>query len=105
MHSKVASLAIVIAVCLIHFSYVDFRYRHRGSVMWFWLAGPAPTTLWISRGAILACFVVALATLYFGVNVAEVVAMIVLLVVHIATLIVVEVREEDWVPPPPPPEE
>jgi hypothetical protein len=105
MHSKAASLAIVIAVCLIHFSYVDFRYRHRGSVMWFWLAGPASTMLWVSRAAIVACLAVALGTLYFGVNVGEVAAMVALLVVHIATLIVVEVREDDWVPPGPPPEE
>jgi amino acid transporter len=102
MHSKVASLAIVVAICLIHFSYVDFRYRHRGSVLWFWLAGPAPLLLWISRAAIVLCLLVAISGLFFGVTVVSAVIMVVLVLVHIITLIVVEVREDDWVPPGPP---
>ena len=102
MHSKVASLAIVIAICLIHFSYVDFRYRHRGSVLWFWLAGPAPLLLWISRAAVAACLLVAISGLLFGVTLVSAVIMVVLILVHIVTLILVEMREDDWVPPGPP---
>ena len=104
MHSKVASLAIVVAICLIHFSYVDFRYRHRGSVLWFWLAGPAPMLLWISRAAIALCLLVAISGLFLGVTLVSAVIMAVLVLVHIVTLILVEVREDDWVPPGPPPE-
>ena len=104
MHSKAASVAIVVAICLIHFSYVDFRYRHRGSVLWFWLAGPAPMLLWISRAAIAICLLVAISGLFLGVTLVSAVIMAVLVLVHIVTLILVEVREDDWVPPGPPPE-
>jgi hypothetical protein len=104
MHSKAVTLAIFIAVCLIHFSYVDFRFRHRGSVMWFWLMAPAPKFLWISRAAVAAALLVAITTAFVGVSLAAAIVMVSLIVVHIATLIVVEVREEDWPPPTVPPE-
>jgi hypothetical protein len=104
MNSKAATLAIVIAVCLIHFSYVDFRFRHRGSVMWFWLVAPAPRLLWVSRAAVAAALVVAISTAFVGVGRVAAILMVGLLVVHIVTLIIVEVREEDWTPPSIPPQ-
>jgi hypothetical protein len=104
MHSKVVSLAIVIALGLIHFSYVDFRFRHRGSVMWFWLMTPASRFLWVSRAAVAAAFVVAIATAFVGVGLTAAILLVGLLVIHIATLIAVEVREEDWPPTAIPPE-
>lgn len=104
MHSTTATLAIVIAVCLIHFSYVDFRFRHRGSVMWFWLAGPAPTMLWISRAAILICLLTAILTAFVGISLVAAILMVALVLIHIVTLIVVEVREDEWPPPSTPPE-
>ena len=104
MHSKAVSLAILIAVCLLHFSYVDFRFRHRGSVMWFWLMAPATTLLWVSRAAVAAALIVAIATAFVGVSLAAAILMVSLILVHIVTLIVVEVREEDWPPPTVPPE-
>jgi hypothetical protein len=91
-------------VGLIHFSYVDFRFRHRGSVMWFWLAGPAPVLLWVSRGAVAAALLVAIATAFAGVSLAAAIVMVGLILVHIVTLIIVEVREEHWTPPTIPPE-
>lgn len=99
MHSKAASLAIIVAICLIHFSYVDFRYRHRGSVLWFWLAGPAPLLLWISRAAIALCLLVAISGLFLGVTLVSAVIMVVLVLVHIITLIIVEIHEERLPPP------
>ena len=29
MHSKLITLAMVVSIALIHFSYVDFRFRYR----------------------------------------------------------------------------
>jgi hypothetical protein len=104
MTRLVLTLAIVLAVCLIHFAYVDFRFRHRGSVMWFWLAGPAPGLLWVSRAAIAACFVIAVASAFTGVGAAIATILVILMLVHIVTLFVVEKREEKWAPPPVPPE-
>jgi hypothetical protein len=47
---------------------------------------------------------VAIATAFVGVSLAAAILMVSLILVHIATLIVVEVREEDWPPPTVPPE-
>ena len=99
MHSVTASFAIIVAVCLIHFSYADFRFRHRGGVMWFWLVSPAPFLLWTSRGAALATLLVAAATAFIGVSLVTAIFIAGLLLIHIGTLIVVEIREESWVPP------
>jgi hypothetical protein len=104
MNSKAVTLAVVLAVCLIHFSYVDFRFRHRGSVMWFWLVAPAPKLMWVSRAAVAAALIVAIATAFVGVSLVAAILMVALLLVHIVTLIIVEVREEDWTPPAIPPD-
>jgi len=104
MNRLILTLAMVVAVCLIHFAYVDFRFRHRGSVMWFWLAGPAPALLWVSRAAIATCVVLAVATAFTGLGWAIATMLVVLMLVHIITLFIAEKREEKWAPPPVPPE-
>lgn len=104
MQSKAITLAILIAVCLIHFSYVDFRFRHRGSIMWFWLMLPAPPLLWVSRAAVAAALIAAISTAFVGVSLSGAIVMVGLLLIHIVTLIIVEVREQDWPPPTIPPE-
>ena len=53
MQSLVISLAIVVAGLLIHFSYIDFRFRYRGGIGWFWLQRPALPLIWLSRAAII----------------------------------------------------
>jgi hypothetical protein len=42
MKSPTVTFVILLAVVLLHYSYVDFRFRHRDGVLWFWLANPAP---------------------------------------------------------------
>lgn len=58
MHSISYTIAIVIAVVLIHVSYVDFRFRYREGLLWFWLMRPAPPIMWVARataiGAVIA---------------------------------------------------
>ena len=36
---------------LIHFSYVDFRFRYREGMLWFWMLNPAPPLMWASRAS------------------------------------------------------
>lgn len=100
MHQLTVTIAIVIALCLTHFSYVDFRFRHRGSVLWFWLAQPAPPLLIVSRLAIALCLLSAIAIAFIGASKLMAIVIFCLLLIHIVTLIIVEIREEDWAPPP-----
>ena len=72
MHQLTVTIAIVIALCLTHFSYVDFRFRHRGSVMWFWLARPAPPLLMrIEAGHRRFASLSAIATAFIGAGQAD----------------------------------
>lgn len=93
MHGTVIALAMVVAVALIHFSYVDFRFRYRDGMLWFWLLNPAPPLMWIGRATFVAAVLVAIATPFFGAveTFAYVVAGIMGL--HILTLILLEVLE------------
>jgi hypothetical protein len=93
MHSILITLAIFAAVALIHFSYVDFRFRHRDGFWWYWLLNPAPPLMWVSRAAIVAALIAALSVKFVGTG--EVLAFVVvgLLVLHIVTLILLEVLE------------
>lgn len=104
MHPVAVTLAILLVIGLVHFSYVDFRFRHRGSILWFWLAWPAPGLLLVSRAAMALCFLGALATLFIGASKLIAILLVALMLVHIVTLIIIEWREErgDWPPPPPP---
>jgi hypothetical protein len=95
MHHLTVTFAVLVALFLVHFSYVDFRFRHRGSVLWFWLARPAPPLLWVSRAAVLLALVSAVATSVIGDTMVMGVVIAGLMVIHIATLIVVEIREEN----------
>jgi hypothetical protein len=47
---------------------------------------------------------VAISGLFLGVTLISAVVMVALVLVHIITLILVEMREDDWVPPGPPPQ-
>ena len=93
MQAIVIALAMVVAVALIHFSYVDFRFRYREGIAWFWLLNPAPPMMWVARGAVVAALIAALVTPFFAP--AETAAYIVagLVGLHIASLILLEVLE------------
>jgi hypothetical protein len=92
MQSIAITLGIVVAVCLIHYSYVDFRFRHVDGVLWFWLSNPAPFLLWAARAVIGAAVLLAFATYFIGITkpVAFILGGLVLL--HIAILITIEIR-------------
>ena len=93
MQSILITLAIFAAIALIHFSYVDFRFRHRDGFRWYWLLSPAPPLMWVSRVAIIAALVGALAVGFIGTT--ETVAWVLagLMLVHVVSLILLEVLE------------
>jgi hypothetical protein len=93
MHRIVITLAIVAALALIHFSYVDFRFRHRDGIRWYWLLSPAPPLMWVSRGAIIAAFIAALSVAYFGTSITMAVILGGLVLLHIVSLVLVEILE------------
>lgn len=87
------TLAVFAAVALIHFSYVDFRFRHRDGMWWYWMLKPAPPLMWVSRAAIVAALIACLAIKLIGVN--ELMAFVIggLVLLHIGSLILVEILE------------
>jgi hypothetical protein len=93
MRALVITIVVLISVGLVHYSYVDFRFRARDGVLWFWLMNPAPTLVWISRGAIAAAAVAALSIMAFGAILPIAIAIVALLIVHIASLVLLEIRE------------
>lgn len=86
-------IVVLISVGLVHYSYVDFRFRSRDGVLWFWLMNPAPPLVWVSRGAIAAAALAALSIIAFGPVLPVAIVIVVLLIVHIAALVMLEMRE------------
>jgi hypothetical protein len=60
MHVILITLVIVVVVVLIHISYVDFRFRYRDGLTWFWMLNPAPPLMWVARASIVGAVLVAL---------------------------------------------
>lgn len=93
MQSLVITLAIVVAVVLIHFSYIDFRFRYRGGIGWFWFLRPAPILIWLSRGAITTALLLALSAPLTGLGKSFGFLLATFLALHIVSLVLVELRE------------
>ena len=93
MQSFVITFAIVLAVVLIHFSYVDFRFRYRGGAWWFWLLRPAPPLIWLSRAAIVIALILALSAPLTGLGKSFGFLLATFLALHIVSLVLVELRE------------
>ena len=93
MHVTVIAFAMVVAVALIHFSYVDFRFRYRDGILWFWRLNPAPPLMWIARATVVAALLVAIAAPFTGK--VQTFAYIVggIMGLHIISLILLEVLE------------
>jgi len=93
MHSVLITLAILAAVVLIHVSYVDFRFRYREGLLWFWLLNPAPPLMWIGRATMVAVLLVALAAPFIGIGATFASLLGGLMVAHIVSLVLLEVLE------------
>jgi hypothetical protein len=93
MQSILITLAIVVAVVLIHISYVDFRFRYRDGLLWFWMLNPAPPLMWVARGSIVAAVLVAFSAAYFGATKTFAIVLGVMMALHIVSLVLLEVLE------------
>ncbi len=93
MHSILITLAIVVAVVLIHVSYVDFRFRYRDGLLWFWMLNPAPPLMWVARVSIIGTVLVALSAPFVDIGKTFAVALGVIMALHIISLILLEVLE------------
>jgi hypothetical protein len=93
MHSILITLALVVAVALIHFSYVDFRFRYRDGILWFWLLNPAPPLMWLARATIVAALLIALSAPFVGTSETFAYVLGGVLALHIVSLILLEVLE------------
>jgi hypothetical protein len=93
MHSVLITLAIVVALALIHFSYVDFRFRYRDGMLWFWLLNPAPPMMWVARATIVLALLVGLSAPFVGVNKTFALVLGGLMAAHIVSLILLEVLQ------------
>ena len=93
MHTALITIALVVAVALIHFSYVDFRFRYRDGILWFWLLRPAPPLMWLARGTVVAAVLVALSAPFVGTSGTFAYVLGGIMVLHIVSLILLEVLE------------
>lgn len=93
MHSIVITVAILAAIVLIHFAYVDFRFRYRDGMLWFWMLNPAPPLMWLARGTVVAALIAALFVPFVGAT--ETMGWVIggLMGLHIVSLILLEVLE------------
>jgi len=93
MENWLTIATVFIAVALIHFSYVDFRFRYRDGIGWFWRLSPAPLLMWLGRLTVIAALIVALAGTFIGTNKTYLVVIGALMVAHLICLILLEVLE------------
>ncbi|HVU29888.1 MAG TPA: hypothetical protein VHE36_05755 [Sphingomicrobium sp.] len=93
MNSVLITIAATLSVVLIHFSIVDFRFRYRDGLLWFWLVKPASAMMWIARGSLLAALVAALSGLIVGTTITYVVVVGAVLLLHVASLVLFELLE------------
>jgi len=86
MNKHLICASVVIVLALLHYSYLDWRARTRGGVLWFWTAWEKPLLLKISNLAVLAAFAVAFALFVIGVNELIVLAVAALFILHVVTM-------------------
>ena len=93
MRTALITVALVVAVALIHFSYVDFRFRYRDGILWFWLLNPAPPLMWLARGSVVVALLVALSAPFVGTSATFAYVLGGIMGLHIVSLILLEVLE------------
>ena len=93
MHVILITLATAAAIALIHFSYVDFRFRYRDGILWFWLLNPAPPLMWVARATVIIAILMALAIGLVGATKTYAYAIVAVMVLNIVSMILLEVLE------------
>jgi hypothetical protein len=93
MQSILIMLAVVAAIALIHFSYVDFRFRYRDGILWLWMLNPAPPLMWVARATVVAALIAALFIPFVGASATMGWVIGGLMALHILSLVLLEVLE------------
>lgn len=93
MKTILITFSVVTAILLLHWAYVDFRFRYREGILWFWLLNPAPPMMWIARGLMVAAVIFALCMYFIGANTTFMIILGGLLLLHFISLILLEVLE------------
>ncbi|HEY4070167.1 MAG TPA: hypothetical protein VGM04_01250 [Sphingomicrobium sp.] len=93
MHSILNTLAVVVAMALIHFSYVDFRFRYRDGFYWFWMLNPAPPLMWFARATIVVAILLAFSIPFVGLSKSFAIVLGGAMALHMVSLILLEVLE------------
>jgi hypothetical protein len=93
MNSILITIAIIVAIALIHISYIDFRFRYRNGMHWFWMLNPAPPMMWFARATIIAAILASLATPFIGLTKGFAIVLGAIVLLHFVSLILLEVLE------------
>jgi hypothetical protein len=93
MHNALITIAILVAVILIHLSYIDFRFRYRDGIVWFWMLNPAPPLMWAGRATIVAAVVFTVCGPFIGINETFALVLCGIMLLHLVMLILLEVLE------------
>jgi hypothetical protein len=93
MHTILIAIPTLLAILLIHFSYVDFRFRYRDGILWFWRLYPAPPMMWAGRLTIVAAVIAVLCAPLVGINRTFAYVLGGLMLLHLICLVLLEVLE------------
>lgn len=93
MQIALITFAILVAVVLVHWSYVDFRFRYRDGILWFWRLNPAPPLMWVGRVTIVVAIIFTLCGPLLGINETFALVLCGIMLLHIISLVLLEVLE------------
>ena len=93
MNDILITLVLVASIALIHFAYVDFRFRYRDGMQWYWMLNPAPALMWIGRGFFVAAVGFALCLHFFSDKAMFFWILGGLLVAHLVSMMLLELLE------------
>jgi hypothetical protein len=93
MKTFLITFGLIIALGLIHFAYVDFRFRYRDGVVWFWRLSPAPVLMWVGRALFVAAAIFAGCMVFMGASTTFFWILGGLVAAHIVSMILLEALE------------
>lgn len=88
----IIAFVTILVICLVHYSYADLRFRHRGGALALWLEPAAPPLVWIARLAMVIGLAGAISIAYFGPEKPVWIVIGVSMLIHFISLIVLETR-------------
>lgn len=93
MKTILITFGLLISLGLVHLAYVDFRFRYRDGIKWFWMLNPAPLLMWIGRALFAAAVIFTLCMRFMGATGTFFWILAGLVAAHIISLILLEVLE------------